>query len=348
MLELILGHLLGNPDPRILATVTIALAALVAMVKVNTSAFVTGLFLAVEIFALVLISILGFLHMERPFSSLFTSPMFLDTATNSLSRVPGGIIMAATAIALFAYNGYGAAAGFGEETHDPKRNIVKVVLWALFIIVVFEIVPLTAVLLSAPDLKDLLVAPQKIEYFLEARAGHTGTIITSLVIALAIFNAVIAIIMQTARYLFSSGRDKTWVSNSLNSGLATISKRFGSPWISTAVVALLSGAASFIDINYLLVATSATLVVIYALLCIAVIVGRNNKSTSIGIYRMPFFPLPAIIALLFLCYITYETAQDAAIGMPSLIAAALLVFIYAVYYFIFLYRRTDWELHSLK
>ena len=145
-----LGVLIPNLSPQWVGVVTIGLAGTVAAMRIKLNAFVTGIFLGIEMLALLVLTGLGFAHVERPLSSLFTSPQLLD-ATNTLVPASAGIILAATAVSLFAYNGYGAAAYFGEETQDAKRNIGKVVVWALLITVAAELIPLTAVLLGSPD-----------------------------------------------------------------------------------------------------------------------------------------------------------------------------------------------------
>lgn len=339
-----LGVLIPNLSPQWVGVVTIALAGTVAAMRIKLNAFVTGIFLGIEMLALLVLTGLGFAHVERPLSSLFTSPQLLD-ATNTLVPASAGIILAATAVSLFAYNGYGAAAYFGEETQDAKRNIGKVVVWALLITVAAELIPLTAVLLGSPDLPGLLAAPQKIEYFLEARGGHALTVLISLAIAVAIFNAVIAIILQAARLLFSSGRDKTWF-GPINAAVASVHGSYASPWIATIVVSVLAAVACFIDINLLLVLSGTSLVVIYALLCVAAFAGRRNGTTAGGHYRMPLFPVPAILAFVALVYVAYQNLLDAAFGRPSLIATLLIMVVAAIYYVLVLARRTDWNLHG--
>ncbi len=339
-----LGVLMPNLNAQWVGVATIIRAGVVAALRIKLNAFVTGIFLGIEMLALVILTVLGFIHVERPLSSLFTAPQILDT-TNALVPASAGLIMAATAVAIFAYNGYGAAAYFGEETQDAKRSIGKVVVWALLITVAAELIPLTAVLLGSPDLVGLLAAPQKIEYFLEARGGHTLTVLVSLAIAVAIFNAVIAIVLQAARLLFSSGRDKTWF-GPINNAVASVHGTYASPWIATIVVAVLAAAACFIDINLLLVVSGTSLVVIYALLCLGAIAGRRNGATANGHYRMPFFPVPAVLAFLALVYVAYQNLLDASFGRPSLMATLAIMAVAAVYYVLFLARRADWTMHA--
>ncbi|MFE0014323.1 APC family permease [Mesorhizobium sp. NPDC059054] len=340
-----LGVLLPNLSAQWVGVATIVLAGIVAALRIKLNAFVTGIFLGIEMLALLILVVLGFINIERPLSSLFTSPQILDAATNSLVPASTGLILAATAVAIFAYNGYGAAAYFGEETQDAKRSIGKVVLWALVITVAAELIPLTAVLLGSPDLTALLAAPAKIEYFLDARGGHTLTVLVSLAIAVAIFNAVIAIVLQASRLLFSSGRDKTWF-GPINNAVASVHGTYASPWVATIVVSVLAAIACFIDLNLLLVVSGTSLVVIYALLCLGAVAGRRNGATAEGHYRMPLFPLPPILAFVALVYVAYQNWLDAAFGRPSLMATLAIVAVAAIYYVVFLARRADWTLHA--
>lgn len=340
-----LGVIIPDLSPQWVGVATVILGGIVAALRIKVNALVTGIFLGIEMLALLILVVLGFAHVERPLSELFTAPVLLDATTNTLVPASAAVILAATAVAIFSYNGYGAAAYFGEETHDAKRNIGKVVVWALVITVAAELIPLTAVLLGSPDLVQLLGAPAKMEYFLEARGGRTLTVLISLAIALAIFNAVIAIVLQASRLLFSSGRDRTWF-GPINGWVASVHGTYQSPWIATIVVAVLSAAACFIDLNLLLVVSGTSLVVIYALLCVAVLAGRRNGATNGGHYRMPLFPIPAILAFIALVYVAYQNLLDAAFGRPSLIATGLIMVAAAIYYGLFLSRRADWTLHG--
>lgn len=342
-----LGVIGVNVDPRILGIIGIAIACVIAIMGIKSNATITGVFLAIELAACAILIVLGFANATQPISSLLSNPQILDATTNSLAPAPWAAILAASAVGLFAYNGYGAAAYFGEETHDARSNIGRIVINALIITVIAEALPLLAVLIGTPDVAGLLAAPQKIEYFLEARGGHTLTVILSLAIAIAIFNAVIAIMLQGARLLYASARDNTWFS-ALNQAAGTLHPRYQSPWIATIIVAVLAAMACFIDMNLLFVVTGTSLVAIYALLCVGVIVGRRNGSTSHGIYRMPGFPVPAVLALLALIYIAWQNMLDPAFGRPSMIDTGIMFLAAAAYYVVFLARRKNWSLAGGK
>jgi L-asparagine transporter-like permease len=85
---------------------------------------------------------------------------------------------------------------------------------------------------------------------------------------------------------------------------------------------------------------------VYALLCVAVVMGRKNGTTDRGHYRMPWFPIPAVLALLMLVYIVYQNLLDKDFGRPSLMATGLIMLTAAVYYLVMLARRKDWSLNG--
>lgn len=339
-----LGVLFPGLNGQWSAVAAILVAAGVGMFNIRTNAWITGLFLAVEMIAVLLLVGFGFLRPQRSLGEIFTAPQMVDAA-GALTAAPYGAALAAVAVALFALNGYGGAAYFAEETRDPRSTMAKVIIWALLITALCEILPLAAVLVGAPDMQALLSAPQKIEYFIDSTAGHGWTVGISLAIALAIFNAVIAIVLQTARLLFASGRDRLWA-KPVSDALGLVHASWNTPWFATLLAGVLGAVACFIPFEILLVVSGTSLVAIYALLCIAVIVGRQTGKTKDGFFRMPLFPVPAVVGLLALVYVAWQNFLDPVIGRPSLGATLAMMVLGGLYYAAMLARRTDWGLHS--
>ncbi len=339
-----LGALCPNLPPVTTGIVTVVAGALFAILNIRANAIITGIFLAIEMLALVVLSVLGFLHVERPLSDFWLHPVHLGSA-GSLEPASLGLIGLATSVAIFAYNGYGTAVYLGEETHDAPKHIARAILWSLVISVIAEAVPVTAVLLGAPDLKALFGSENLFSDFIAARGGETLNTIISLGVALAIINANIASLLMVARMLFSTGRDHVWP-HAVNRALTRVHKRFHSPWIATLVCGALAAAACFIELKLLLVITGTTIAVIYASLCVAVIVGRWKNITGHGHYRMPGYPLPPVLALIVLGYVVYANYMDEAIGRPSIWATMGIMIVSATYYFLILKRRGSWVLRG--
>lgn len=328
------------------AAVTVVIATVLAVFDIKLNAWVTGIFLAIELIALGVVSALGLADPQRSLADLVAHPVAAG-AGGTVTAASFGVIAGASAVALFAYNGYGAAVYLGEETHDAHRSVAKTVLWALGITVLAELVPVTAVLLGSPSLPDLFGAPTMLEYFITDRAGSTVNGIVSLAIAIAIFNAVLAIILVTARMIFSTGRDTTWPSP-ISKAVSAIHPRFGSPWIATLVTGAIGTAFCFADEQVLLVVTSTTLIAIYAVLCVSVLAGRRNGSTAHAAYRMPLFPVAPLLALAAIAFVAYQNFTDPVVGRPSLAITAGIAVVFALYYLFVLRRRGSWELRGAE
>jgi amino acid transporter len=323
---------------------TVIITTLFGILNIRLNAFITGIFLGIELIVLVILSYLGLAHPSHSISEFVFNPVYLDSA-GTLAPASFGLIGLATAVAIFAYNGYGQAVYFGEETHDAPKNIVYVIFLALAIAVIAEAVPVTAFLLGSSDLASLFKSQNMLSDFIELRGGVQLSTIVSLGVALAILNALIAIVLMCSRQFYSSGRDRVWP-HVVNHALTRIHGRFHSPWVATLIFGVLGAAACFIDQNLLFVIIGTSLVIIYAALCCAVIASRRKGLKKPEQYKMPFYPLPPIAGLLALAYVIYANYQDPAVGRPSLWATSGMILVSAAYYFIFLRRRGKWELQE--
>ncbi|HEY2061773.1 MAG TPA: APC family permease [Amycolatopsis sp.] len=331
-------------DGPVVAAVTTVVATGLAVFDIKLNAWVTGVFLAIEMAALVVLTVLGVAHPARPFTDLLLHPVAAGSG-GTLMPAGFGLIGAATAVAIFSYNGYGSAVYFGEETQDAHRGIARAVLWALGITVIAELAPVTAVLLGAPSLNELFAAPNMMSYFLTSVGGPGLNTAISLAVALAILNAVLAIILITARMVFSTGRDAAWP-GAVSRALATVHPRFATPWVATVAVGLVGTALCFADEQFLVVTTATTIVVVYVLLCLAAVNGRRNGSTAHARYRMPLFPVAPVLALIALGYVVYENAMDPKVGRPSLYVTVGIAAVASAYYLLVLRRRGAWELRG--
>lgn len=337
-----LAPIIGHVDPAWAALVSVIFTTLCALLNIRTNALITGVFLALEVLALVILAALGFLHVERPLAPMFTAPVTLSGG----ALVPAGLtaLGLAGSASVFANYGFGNAIFLGEETHDATRHISRAVLLALLIGVLAQAVPLAAVLMGAPDLKALLGSDTMFSDFVAQRGGPILSLVISLSVALSILNCNIAFVILVARLLFSTGRDKVWP-DAANQALMRIHPRFKSPWVATLCCGFLAGGLCFVPLNVLLVLTGTAIVVVYGALCLAVLAGRRNGRTAHAEFRMSWHPVPAILGLIGLAYVIYANALDPAVGQPSLIATASVVVLSALYYRLVLRRRGEWVLH---
>jgi amino acid transporter len=338
-----IGAIFPGLDPTVVAIAIIVSTTIFAILHIRTNAWVTGVFLLLEILALLVLAGLGFFHAQRSLAELAFHPVAL--LGGSLHPTPLSLIGLATAVSVFAYYGFSSAVYFTEEMHEAPRIIGRTILWATVVTVLTELIPLLAVLMGAPDLKSLMASQNPFGDFVRERGGTLLNDAISLSVALAIINAVLATLLQNARFLFSTGRDSAWHAN-INDALTRTHPRFHSPWFAT----LLAGGSSilmcFLGMNMLLVLTGTGIVLTYAGVCAATLVGRKNGTTAHAAFRMKFFPALPALGLIALVYILYANWLDPDVGRPSLIANAIAIILSLAYYIFVLRARGAWILRD--
>jgi len=320
----------------------VAFATALGILNIRTNAKVTGAFLMIEVAALVVLAILGFAHPHRGVAELVLHPVALSAG--KLATAPAAMIGLATAVAIFAYNGFGSTVYFGEEMHGAPKRVARTILIALGLTVAFEFTPVAAVLLGAPDLKRLIASQDPFGDFVLATGGRALNIAVSLGVALAIVNAVIAIVLINARFFYSTGRDRMW-HGAANAALTRVHGRLHSPWVATLLSGVTGMATCFVPFHLLLVLNGTGVVVLYALLCLAVIVARHSGATAHAAFRMPLYPLAPILGLASLIYVLWANWQDPDLGRPSLIATLVMTALAVAYYLIMRRRRgAEWAM----
>ena len=223
----------------------------------------------IELLALLVLTVLGILNFHPDRVGQLFSGWVVGNSSGGLDPVAFGVILTATASAVFAYNGYSNAVNFSEETKGSSRNIATAILLSLVITVAAELIPTTAVLLGAPDLAAITASSQPMIDFIDATANKTVDTIVSLGVALAIFNATLAIILEFGRILYSASRDRAWP-GVINDWLVSVHPTLKSPWIATALVGIVSAILCLtVDLNTLITLTGAALVADYAFVAIA-------------------------------------------------------------------------------
>lgn len=309
--------------------IVMLLATAVAVLDVRSNALVTGLFLGIEILAAALVAIFGFAHVQRPLSTLI-HPTVPDAAGGS-GAFTTSVLLTGLAVAMFTFQGFGSAVYLSEELHDPRRNVARTVIYSLLASVVIIGLPTTAIVLGAPSTQDLATAD--FGAIIASWGGPALSTFVSLTVAAAILNAVIVMVLQNARVLYASARDRAWPA-SVNGALSVLHPRWQSPWVATLTVGVPGAAlAAFVDIEALIGLIGVIVAVLYLLLAVAALRSRRLRGRT-G-WRMPLWPAPAVVAIaaIFLALANQEP-------MDLLLAAGLLMTA-GLYYALHLRTRPD-------
>jgi amino acid transporter len=330
-------------DDRVWAVGVIVVTTLLGVLHIRTNAWVTGVFLALELAALAVLAVLGFGHAVRPASELIAHPVLLNG--NALAPASLAAIGLSSSVSVYVFNGFGGAVYFAEEQHDAPRRVATTILWAGAITVAAIVIPVVAVLMGAPDLKDLFSAKNPFGDFIAARGGPVLATAVNIAIAVAILNAVLATILQNGRFFFSTGRDGAWHPMIDRMFLLT-HPRFHSPWAATLAAGATAVAACFLGLEKLLMLSGAGLTVTYLVLCWAVIMGRRNGSTLHAPRLSLLHPILPVLGIAGVGFILWMAARDSDNGRPGLIAAAASIGVSLVYYWAVVRRRGAWTIRN--
>jgi amino acid transporter len=277
-----------------LAAVVVMIAVtLIALLKINFNAVLTGFFLALELSVMVILLLAGVLNLDQPLSIL-TDPVIADGGV--LKDVATGAIVTALATALFSVNGYDSAINFSEETEGSAAQIGKAVVTAAVIGILCEIVPFIAGVFGAQDLPAFLASATPLTDVIDAAFGKTVVDIVTIGAIIAIFNASLAITLQFARIMWSTARDQAWP-GPITGALSRLNAN-GAPWVATLFIGACATVLCLMSsLQTVVSSTAVMIIVLYALIAISALVSRVRQRDLPRPFRMPLWPAPPVIAL---------------------------------------------------
>jgi len=290
------------------------LAMAMGLLNLRANAWITGVFLLVEVIAAGVVAWLGFSNAQRP-ASVLLHPTVPDGGVDVIT------IIAGLAVALFVLQGFSSAVYLSEEMRDPRRTVVRTVLWTLGVGTLVVLVPVVAITLGAPDLETL--AGGDISGMVTAWSSSAVGVFVSLCIFAAILNACIVMVIQNSRVLYASARDRVWPTP-VNRVLGTVSRRFHAPWAATLAVGLPGAALCFVPIDTLSGVTGVTVAAMYLGMAVATLVGRRGAHAGRAAWRMPWWPVvPVLVGLALLYVLVEQSVLDLLITAGTLLVATL-------------------------
>jgi amino acid transporter len=323
--------------PAAMALVAVCMGMSILNIRLN--AWVTGAFLSVELASLATVAWIGLSHPARGALAASLHPLMLGGAGH-LAPVSMAALGVGAAAAIYAFDGYGSAVYLGEEMHAAPRQMAKVVFRALFVGGLFMLAPLLAVIVGAPDLAGLMADSDPVPAFVLRLGGQDLHRIMSLGVALALFNAMVAISLMGGRQLYSSARDRAWPPR-VSAAISRLHLRFNSPWVATTVLGCTGVLWCLVPLNVLLILIGEGTAAIYACMCVAAIRGRAVIAAHAA-WRMPVFPLGPVLGLLALMAVGVADLFDPD-ARRGLMATAAIVIVSVGYYRLALHGRGTWS-----
>jgi amino acid transporter len=310
-------------SPRTAALVLLAAATALAVVGIRFNAAVTATLLALELTVILVVSALGFAHAHWSLAGTLLDPR-VYTADGSAAPVSLRTLLAGVALGMGAYAGYGGAVIFSEETRGPRHGIARAVLGALGVAVLAELLAIAAALVGAPSQAQLMTAAAPMSYLVRSLGGDRLVTVVTLALVATIFNILLAGLLEYARILYSSGRDRAWPAP-VSRAVGQVHPRTRAPVVATltiGVVALVLTAVS--DYAAAVTFASLTVVVTFALMALSALASRLRQPSLARPYRMPLWPLAPVVALAGVAVtVLLQTGRDLAI-VAGILAAGLL------------------------
>ncbi len=265
------------------------------------------------IFLLILLTIFIFSGLSNPtpisYSKIFSSDFKSLIATAGLVYI--------------SYAGITKVTSLSEEIHNPERNIplglflslvTSVIIYLLGTYVMVKVIPIETL---AGDLSPVATAGGKI-------LGRTGEIILSIAALLAFISVANAGILSASRYPLAMSRDHIFPRFLQNLG------RNGSPLVSIILtVAIIIFILLILDPTKIAKLASAFQLLMFAFVCLAVIIMRESKIQSYDPgYHSPLYPWMQIAGIIISFWLIYEMGL-----MPAGFSTGLIVLGFLWYWF---------------
>ncbi|WP_055623498.1 APC family permease [Streptomyces sp. JHA19] len=305
-------------DPALTGAGVMLLATLAGLLDLRANAWITGIFLVLEVIAAAVVAVLGFAHAERGPASLVSLEVAgADGRTDTVTAV---LVVSGLAIALFITQGFSTAVYLSEELENPRRNVARTVLATLALSTVIILVPVVALTLGASDVAELTGGD--LSAMVTAWSNSAVGTFVSLCVALAIVNAGIVMVIQNSRVLFASARDKAWP-RPVNDVLSRLG-RFGSPWVATLAVGVPGAALCFVDLDTLYGVTGVSVTGMYLLVAVAALLARRGSHRHTSAWRMPLWPAVPVLLIVVLGYILTRQEPEHLLWTGGITAVATL------------------------
>ncbi|MDB3961422.1 amino acid permease [bacterium] len=255
----------------------------------------------------------------------------IDTARFSGFFDKGGASVFATAGLVFiSYVGVTKVASVAEEVENPQRNLPLGIFLGLGTAVAVYLVGLIVIVGVTPA-AELAESLTPVGDAARSFAGTTGLVLVTIAALFAFMSVANAGIMSSSRYPLAMSRDH------LIPGIFRSINKNGIPIVSLLLtVGAVIFCILFIDVLSIAKLASAFQLVLFALICFAVIVMRESNIESYDpSFRTPLYPWVPLAGILGPCWLITQMGTA-----PTLFAVGMVV-LGVVWFFAYASKRID-------
>lgn len=219
---------------------------------------------------------------------------------------------ATTLIAVYDYGGYNNACLLGGEIEQPHRNIPRAVILSILLIAVLYLF-MNVSIIGSLDWRLAEHSHAIAADFMQAVYGRREAVLVSVLVLVISFGAVFANMLGYSRIPYAAAAEGHFFA-----AFARLNPAGKFPTTALLYMGIFSAMACLFTLSELI----KVLIVVQAILqfaaqCVAVGFLRR-RTDSAGVYRMPFYPAPAAIALAGWFYIAFSSGMRyVAIGLGT-------------------------------
>jgi APA family basic amino acid/polyamine antiporter len=200
----------------------------------------------------------------------------------------GGVIHGA-AVIFFAYLGFEAVSTAGAESRNPGKDMPIGILGALIICTILYI--LTSAVLVGIVPYNLLDVPAPIALATDMMGLKWFSVLVKIGAIAGLSSVMLVLLYGQTRIFYTMSRDGL-----LPSALATVHKKFFTPWINTIIVGIAAmGAAGFLSLDALSDLSNVGSLAAFTLVCITVIYLRVSEPGLERPFRTPLYPAVPVL-----------------------------------------------------
>ena len=282
----------ANPAIHDAVAIGIGIVTLLLLYRRTAQVASTGAALAVAaILTLVLVAVAGLSHAN--FAHAFHVTRSAGLGAGFLAGFGSALY-----ITLYDYAGYADAALLGDEVVRPERTIPLAIVCSVLLVATLYVLLQIGVLGAVPwqSLLDAHGQPtmqaQYVGSFVVERTwGHAAAVIVTVLVLVTAFASLYGNLLGFSRISFAAARDDAFLPI-----FARLHPTKDIPHVALIVIGLLSLVASLFTLDQVIAFLTAGIVLIQAVAQIAALALLRARRVRAP-FRMPFYPLPALVAL---------------------------------------------------
>jgi amino acid transporter len=302
-------------------TLAVGILTTLLLLRKTSRVAATGLALGVvAVLTLALVAIAALTHAH------WSNAMQIPQGTRLDAGLFAGFA-SALYITLYDYVGYADIALVGEEVRSPVRTIPRSILISVLVVAVLYIALQTGILGVIPwhSLFGPGGAPTAASQYVGSLAvertwGVAAAKIVTILVLVTAFASLYGNLLGMSRIPFAAARDGAFIP-----AFARLHPRKEIPQTAVLAIGALSLVASFFSLGQVIAFLTAGIVLVQSVLQIAALAVLRRQGPAP--FRMPLYPLPALVALVgWLLAFIYTGPQAIAVGTGWLIVG-LVVFL---------------------